>query len=132
MKKSKNKKKAIVFQLGPKTQAIVTGVTISPEQAKQVRKATAPLCLTNWCSEEGVIGHIDNILPGYSSIEIWLHLEFLAREFPFLDIAITLMSNGVGERGYPVITLKLVNGVLSQDDFAHNGHSSPKRLTIKS
>ncbi len=68
-----------------------------------------------WCSPKGVIFYDDNVGKWPSADELVEDWSTLAKEFPFLDLHVTLMSDESGESDsddkVPVFNIRVVSGV---------------------
>ena len=109
---------------------LVTGSALTPDQAKRVIEATQSLCLQNWCSVDGAIGHIDAIQPNASYDKLYGDLLELSKFF-FLDMGISVMSGPPKTFTTPVVSFSIKDGVLKKGEFVHYGHPPPRRLHNK-
>lgn len=66
-----------------------------------------------WCHPTGEIGYVDNIGKYPSVEEVYNEWMLLSKEFPFLNLYVTLMSGeGCEDDSYPVVTMKVENGIV--------------------
>lgn len=67
-----------------------------------------------WCHPTGEIGYVDNIGKYPSVEEVYNEWVLLSKEFPFLNLYVTLMSGeGCEDERHPVVTMKVENGIVT-------------------
>ncbi len=125
MKKDKNPKP---FPIHPKAQVIITGRLLKPEHVQTLKERVGSnFCVTNWFTNDGIVGHIDSIQPGVEFEKFYWDFERLA-SLSFLDIGVTVMSGPPGVHVTPVASYMLKNGTFSKRENVHFGHPPPRRL----
>ena len=81
---------------------------------------------SGWCHPDGQIGFVDNVGKWPSIADIEQDWGILAREFPFLDIGVTLFDGEQGEQRSPVVSMRVRNGAVTLVDpnetDVHAGH----------
>lgn len=85
-----------------------------------------------WCHPDGAIGFVDNVGKWPDAISIYRDWARLAKEFPFLDIGVTLFDGESCEEGTrPVVSFKIQKGKVSVHDpetfDVHEGHPAATR-----
>jgi len=86
-----------------------------------------------WCHPDGTIGHIDQVGKGQIGEEIHRDWWILARAFPFLDLGVTLVREGLydGEVDTPQVGFLVRGGQVQVVDpvvvDVHAGHQFPTR-----
>jgi hypothetical protein len=86
-----------------------------------------------WCHPDGTMGHIDRVGKGQIAEEVLGDWRILASAFPFLDLGVTLVREGLyaGERDMAQVGLLVRGGEVLLVDPAevdvHAGHSPPTR-----
>ena len=120
--------------LVPNAQVIITGKQVPLESVLGILEFTKSHSISNWCHSNGYIGHLDSIKTPAVFEKICDEFHSVARQFPFLELAITFMDNVPGSYNQPVVSYILINGTIkrSQGSTAHNGHPPPKRSKITS
>lgn len=87
-----------------------------------------------WCHPNGKIGFVDNIGKHPSVQDVLDDWNLLAKEFPFLKLAITLMSGEFcGEDIYPVVSIVVSDGQAVQvpaDLTLHAAHPPATRGNV--
>lgn len=70
-----------------------------------------------WCHPDGSIGYCDNVGKWPSVEEVHIEWTMLAKEFPFLELEVTLMS-GEAEEDFiePVVSMLIRNGMVELVD----------------
>lgn len=127
MKKSNKPKPPVIH---PKAQVLITGASLTPDQAKRVIEASKNFCLQNWCGPDGAIGHIDAIQPNASYDKLYGDLLELSKFF-FLDLGVSVMSGPPKTFTTPVISFSIKDGTLKKGEYVHYGHPPPRRLYNK-
>lgn len=78
-----------------------------------------------WCHPDGQIGFEDNVGKWPSVIDILEDWSELAREFPFLDLGVTLMNLESGENDKrPVVDMRVRDGRVSLLEIGSDVHGS--------
>jgi hypothetical protein len=86
-----------------------------------------------WCHPDGTIGWIDPLSKHADAGEVHADWQRLAQAFPFLNLGVTLLREGVheGEEDVPLVGLLVRDGVVQVVDPAgldvHAGHAPPTR-----
>ena len=88
-----------------------------------------------WCHPDGTIGFIDNVGKWPSVEQIFDEWQTLAKEFPFIDIGVTLMNGEYCEnRIEKVVSMVIKNGEVKLVDptkeDVHAGHPAPTRSAM--
>lgn len=127
-----NRKQSTV-RIPPQAQVLISGKPVGSEQAQDLMAFSIQhlSSFQNWCSLDGSIGHLDAILPAATYDQLVSELELLTKKFPFLDVALSIMSGPPGTFTVPLVTFHLKEGTLKRSASAHFGHPAPKRLKSK-
>lgn len=112
----------------PKAQVIITGKSLTPEQAQEVIQFSKGMSVDSWCGVDGSIGHIDSLKPNTTYDKLYSDLLELTNKFYFLDLGISVMSGPPGTFTMPVVSFQLKECSLKRNGTPHYGHPAPKRL----
>ena len=88
-----------------------------------------------WMHPDGTIGFVDNVGKWPSVEEVYEDWRKLAKEFPFLNLGVSLMSGEESDSGiHPVVSFQVKNGKVRIVDPAktdvHKHHLAPTRRNI--
>lgn len=110
-------------------QIIVTGLNVTSNKASEIRAfcTLQNVFSVNWCHPDGVIGYIDSSEKPIDSVELKKDLESLVRQFPDLELGISLMSGPPKSYNFPICQFLVSGGKVKKQDFPHIGHKAPKR-----
>lgn len=84
-----------------------------------------------WVHPDGTIGYMDNVGKWPSTEELIEDWRLIVKEFPFLDLGITLMDGeSCEEEIKPVCSIRIVNGdisLMNHTEKVHEGHTPATR-----
>lgn len=115
-------------RIHPNAQLIITGKSITFDQAHEVVLFCQNLSIKNWCSKNGTIGYIDSIQPNTTYKQFYEDLTLLSQNFVFLDLGITIMTGPPKTYTEPQFSFSIKNMVLKREFNPHMNHSAPKRI----
>lgn len=129
-KKHPSQKKEVVFH--SQAQVLVSGKPVPPELVMSLIRFSAQhiRIFQDWIALDGSVGHLDSIHLGSTYEQVVGELTLLAKEHPFLDVAVSVMSGPPGTFTIPVVTFHLKEGTVKKSPFAHFGHPPPKRVKV--
>lgn len=113
-------------------QVLITGISVSPETSGLIAEFTKNHIITFWCHPDGTMGHLDSVKGSPSMNQISTEFHDVANKFPYLELAITIMSGSTGTWNQPLVTYSLNHGKFRIDNsgMAHFGHPAPKRSPL--
>ena len=115
----------------PLPQVIVTGISVSLDKANKIREfcAVHGIFAVDWCHLDGTIGYIDASSKPLNTALLKQDLTKIAKEFPFLQLGVTLMSGPPGVYNAPRAQFSVVEArVIKEPTTPHLGHPAPQRI----
>lgn len=112
-----------------KLQLIVTGRSISPDEAMNLRSflTVGGFFATEFIHPNGEIGHFDSTVKEVTWQIVRQELTVLANTFKQLELGISLMTGPPGAYNRVLKSYLVKNGVVKEDTCPHIGHGPPKR-----
>jgi hypothetical protein len=111
-------------------QVIITGVSVDSETSNKINLYCSlyGFFCSNWCNVDGEIGHIDASIKPINKKIILSDLTKLLKEFPDLELGITILSGPPGTFTLPVMQFLVKNGSIENNSLPHLNHPAPKRF----